>query len=258
MLNIMKSQIYQLKKDKLIVFVFIAVFFMQNFNILMDKFLGMEETTTDIYVVSNGIFIAFNAVLFVLILTAQLCNADFMDKTTNYELMSGHQRKEVYLGRVIPCIIICIIGGVFMMVSPVIISLILNGWGTKLDAGEIILRGVLLIFPMLRLICEFIFLSFLIKNSYIVMILGYFVFMFGSSAILFLPDSQSLILGVSNINELCFVDIWVTYGLEEDMNYIYEASLDISQIVGTIIISIIMSVISLYLGYVFFKNDDLN
>ena len=74
----------------------------------------------------------------------------------------------------------------------------------------------------------------------------------------FFKEGKSLFLGLTNINMLCMFDSWSTYGLEGNENYIYDASLSAGQISGTIIVSLVVSVIFLYLGYVFFHTDDLN
>ena len=50
----------------------------------------------------------------------------------------------------------------------------------------------------------------------------------------------------------------MTIGLDAKMNYIFEASLNAEIVWGTIIASVGFGVAALYLGYVFFKNDEMN
>jgi hypothetical protein len=131
------------------------------------------------------------------------------------------------------------------------------GWGTKIAPGPVVFRFVMLLFPFLRLVCEFVFITFLVKNPYVMMGVGYLVFIaiMGLSEIL---NAFNAFLGITNMMQLLLVKEWVTFGLGGDLNYIYEAPLSAGVIVQTILASVVFGVGSLYLGYIYFKNNDLN
>ena len=101
------------------------------------------------------------AVVYIFTLTAQICLSDFSDKTSYYELMGGHTRVEVYFGRAIPCLVIGTLGALLLFIIPDITATVMLGWGGDIPVGQIILRRLLLIFPLFRLCCEAVFISFL-------------------------------------------------------------------------------------------------
>jgi hypothetical protein len=89
--------------------------------------------------------------------------------------------------------------------------------------------------------------------------LGYVVFMFSMMLASGTTISvNSVFLGITNLTLLGMVSKWATYGLGGDMNYIFDASLSAGTIWGTVVVSVGVGVAALYLGYVFFKNDDMN
>ncbi|MBQ7980252.1 MAG: ABC transporter permease subunit, partial [Oscillospiraceae bacterium] len=257
--NIIKSQLYQLRKESLVWIVFVGLLLMPLGNIFLQGELTLEGNyPTQAMLAENGAFFTLMPLMFLFTLVGFVCCGDFIDKTSNYELMTGHKRIEVYFGRVIPCLIVGVIGFAVMTALPLIVNTAMHGWGTKLDVGEIVLRYTLLIFPAVRILCTAIFIAFIAKNPYALMIVGYFAFMLGGVGATMLKLGESPILGITNMNMLCIFDSWATYGLEGNMNYIYDASLSAGEITGTIVVSIIASAVFLYLGYVFFHKDDLN
>ena len=182
-----------------------------------------------------------------------------MDKTQNYELSGGHRRYEVYLGRVISAAIVGGVGALFLTALPVGIYAMSYGWGAKVAFGPVLIRLLLMLLPYLRLVVEFAFLTFLIKNPYVVMGLGYVIFMLTMTIVSGTTiEATSAFLGVTNLSLLTMVSKWATYGLGNDMNYIFDASLGAGDIVATVVASVVFGTATLYLGYVFFKHDDAN
>lgn len=72
------------------------------------------------------------------------------------------------------------------------------------------------------------------------------------------PIKSNYLLGISNLSMLGTIDMWTTYGLDGELNYIFEAYLGAGDIAGTVLASLAASLLSLFLGYIFFKNDDIN
>ena len=252
MKNIIKSQFYQIKNERLLV----IVFFTLMAALLMNAFFGMGDGEalsageTAVYLLPFEVQIS---ALFIFMQTGIFCCSDFKDKTANYELMSGHTRKEVYFGRVIPCLIVGTLGWILLMCMPYVILTLLRGWGTEISFRTVMVRFLLMIFPVLRLICEFIFISFLVRNPYIVMAAGYVAFCIGGMSF-----TSSCFLGMTNLTMLSTIDVWVTFGLSGSLNYVYESYLTSSEIIGTIVSSVIFGGASLYMGYYFFRTDDVN
>lgn len=259
MKDIVRSQLYQLRKERVIWLVFIGILLIPFIGILAEGVINCEgDYPTQTYLSDMSIISISGSLMFVFSFTGFVCCGDFGDKTSNYEIMTGHRRIEVYFGRVIPCLAVGVICFIIIIFAPIIVNTAMHGWGNQLDMGQTLLRYTLLIFPIIRIFCTAIFISFVVKNAYILMAVGYGAFMLSGIGAVFFKEGKSLFLGLTNINMLCMFDSWSTYGLEGNENYIYDASLSAGQISGTIIVSLVVSVIFLYLGYVFFHTDDLN
>ena len=261
MKNIMNAQLYKLRKDKISIFTFFAVLVLSIalifvfFNTIIST--GGAYTGGEEVVISLTMFTLF-AQFFLYVFTANFCGADFTDKTCNYEIMAGHTRAQVFFGRAIPCVIIGTLCTMILMAAPLVAEVALLGWGDKVKFSDILLRFLLLAFPIARISCEYIFLTYLIKNPYIVMGISYLLcILLGYN----IPEGQanSPILGMSNINMLGNIDFWTSYGLnEENMYMVYDTALSTGDIVSTIVTSLIFMAGSLFLGYSFFKNDDMH
>jgi len=257
MKNIVKSQFYQIIREKMLWYMLVVALLMQTLMFLLPIWLDNEEAT------SAGEFSAGNyglivfPVFFLVVAVGLICGVDFLDKTNHYEVLGGHRRYEVYLGRVIPALLVGGLGGLILTILPVVLYTLKFGWGTKLALGPIVLRFILLLFPFLRLVCEFVFITFLVKNPYVMMGVGYLVFIaiMGLSEIL---NAFNAFLGITNMMQLLVVEKWITFGLGGDLNYIYEASLSAGVVWQTILASVVFGVGSLYLGYIYFKSNDLN
>lgn len=258
MSGIIKAQFFQIIRDKVIRGMFVVTLLMQVLMVMLPIWLDNETVTTagEFFATQDGVTISF-PMFFLVVVTGQICGAEFLDKTNNYELMAGHKRKDVFLGRVIPSLLVGGVGALLLTMLPIVIYASLYGWGTKVAVGQVLLRWILMLFPFLRMVCEFAFLTFLIKNPYVVMGLGYVVFI-ASVALSGMIEACSVFLGMTNLSLLLVVSKWTTYGLGDDINYIFDASLSGEIVWGTVATSVVIGLVALYLGYVFFKYDDMN
>ena len=260
MKNIMKSQFLQLRKDKICYFLFFGIMIVS----FIIAFL-MTEPIPDDSRYTGGEEAIFGlsmfqllAQFFLYIFTAQACGIDFMDKTCNYEILAGHTRREVFFGRAIPTIIISTIGTLLLIAAPISAEVFfLGGWGDKVSFTDVLARLLLMAFPITRVTCEFIFLTFIVKNPYVVMGASYLLFIILGMNIPVTPEHY-FILGISNINAITQIDMWQSFNLSGKMFYIYETELSAELVIPTILVSVIVGGIALLLGYTFFKNDDMN
>ncbi|MGN0657754.1 MAG: hypothetical protein ACI4KR_13280 [Ruminiclostridium sp.] len=259
MKNLIKAQLYQLKKDRLVQLVFAGVFLILIMTVYLNGLIsetGTSSATGGGFFANNLVGVITVGLMFVIISVPRICGWDFTDKTSNYELMSGHIRREVYLSRVTVSLLVGCLGWIILFCEPLVITSIINGWGEKLPVSTAVLRGILMLFPIIRLSCELACLTFILKSPYLTMGIGYVMLMLEISPIFSI--NNGFLLGISNISLLGTVDVWTTYGLGKEMNYIYDASLGAGDIAGTILASLAASLLSLFLGYIFFKNDDIN
>lgn len=260
MKNIIKSQLFQLKKDKISIFTFIAIAVVELLLVYM--MYGTNKTYDGVIIGGEEVartlsMFALLPQFFMYIFTAQSIGADFKDKTCNYEIMSGHTRLQVFFGRAIPTIIISVLGTISLMAIPCIAITAIYGWGNTVSHVDYIIRLLLMIFPVIRITCEFILFSFIIRNPYVIMGLSYVGFMaLGINESIL--HNYTPVLGFTTINNISTIDFWYTYGLDTDIRYIYETAMPAGDIVSIIVVSLLFAAAALYLGYVFFKNDDMH
>lgn len=261
MKGIILSQLYKIRRDKLCIFAFVAILVFSGLLMSM-VFSGVGGDVSSAF--DGGEFSTLALTMFSLIaqfftyvFVAQTSGIDFKDKTCNYEIMAGHTRFEVFFGRAIPCVILATLGTLTLISAPIIAYSLLFGWGDTVSLSDMTVRILMLAFPIMRICCEYIFLTYLIKNPYIVMGISYVVSIMLVGNI---PQAQvkSPILGMTSINMLTTIDSWVCYGLSNEIYHTYETALMSEDIITIIVVSLIFAAGSLLLGYIFFKKDDIH
>ncbi len=258
--NIIKSQFYQLKKYKLIFFSLVGITaLLTAVPVIFDSFGAYEELLTGSEYFAGGSVLMGQLLMamYVAVAVAMICGGDFPDKTANYELMSGHLRRDIYLGRAVVAYITAVAGWFIISFTPVIVMTAINGWGDDISVADMTFRALLMLFPLTRMVCEFVMLTFLIKNPYVTMCGGYFFIMVSGMISETIPDGFAF-MSFANLMKIGTVDAWVTYGLHDGGNFTYDPYLPADVIAQTIIVSVIVGAAALYLGYIFFKNDDMN
>ncbi len=269
MKNIIKSQFYQYSKNRLLKIIFVIFcLFIAAITLFIKLELDVNnESIADpdnITIITGDycftmifpMYFVFS-LLFLMIVTCTLFSEDFKDKTENYEILSGHLRSHLYFGRVIPTMITAVLSWAVLAYTPITVMTIINGWGTDLPFSETLLRLVLLIFPIIRIMSDLILVTTITRNSIISMSLGYISLILVSN-INFTDSFTTLFNGLSNIFTLLSCDVMTTYGLTTDVRIIYDISTSPVEIWGTIIISLLFSVAEIWIGYIFFKKEDIN
>lgn len=262
MRNIIKAQLYQFVREKIPFFVFAGLIALHIFSALISNNLNFETNepiAASTYVTTYFISSLFTSVFIIPVTVGPVCCGDFADKTSHYEILSGHLRRHIFFGRSLMAILIAVTEWVIITVVPVIMLTAMNGWGTDITVGDAVFRLFLMIFPVIRMCCEFVMLSFIIKNPYIIMAGGYVIIMLGEMLANVTQGTGWFFTSATNLMQLGLFDFWVTYGLSDGTNnFIYDAVLPTSDIILTLAISITVSIGALAIGYIFFKNDDLN
>ncbi len=257
--NVIKAQLYQLKKSSLLYVVFVCVGIMQITVMMGEIGFDFSLCSAGKYVAEDGESIAFISLIFALVLTGYVCGADFNDKTANYELMSGHLRKEIYFGRAVISLFLGALGTLVLNALPVVVACVMGEFGDTLSVGDVFVRYILSVLPVLRLICEFVFLSYIVKNGYVVMALGVVLAMAGQAWVDMFPNGTAKYMAISNLAELLRFPAWETYTLVGEKSIVvYDGVLGAGDILGTIVSSVVIGGLFLLLGYLFFNRDDMN
>lgn len=256
MRNIIKALNYQTRTDNVTYYSILLAIFLTIFGMLDFDMTGSE------YVALNGESISLLPVFLILMLGVRILGWDYADKTMNYEILSGHHRREVYFARVIVAHIWCIAFCVVFMLLPVIVFTLINGWGTTMDFGGMALRFALAIFPMIRIVCQYVLLVFLVKSAYVAWAAGYLLSMFAMLIPMLFEAFMSNFkftyhFANTNLMKLFTFNQSIGYVNGEDVT-ICHTELEPSVIIGTIGVSVAVSVICIVLGYIIFKKSDVN
>lgn len=249
--GLVKSLLYQLKKDRLVYIVFFLILLIELEQVFFGD--GAEVKSASEYIGTMGGSFYSWIYMFIGVVVARVCGADFGDKTFNYEILSGYTRKETYLVRAWISLIISVVGTVILSNVPFVFAIILKGFGTKLSFESILLHQVLCLFPMIRTTCFLIFLIFVIRNQYLIMVLG-FMFFNMSQILMNIP---SYLLGLTNVSLLCSYESFSTFSFSGENYYVYDGRLSLYVILLTIVVSLVMSGVWLFIGYTYYKRDDL-
>lgn len=260
MYNLIKALNFQTRRDNFLLYSVLAGCFSYILTIIVYSEHG------DLSKLSGGEAVAVfgpactGLVFFLLILTARICGWDYGDKTMNYELLSGHSRRNVFWSRSIVSLVWCVpIGFLLIILLPTVFALI-NGWGYNMDFGGAALRFLLVIFPLFRLTCEFILLTFLLKNCYLSMVLGFILTEITQIAVMLMDELSSM-----NITyQLALSNITALFDFNETMGYVdgkdikvYQTGLETEFILGTVLFSLGAGIICLIIGSLLFRKRDI-
>ena len=168
MLNIIRSILRQIRKDKLLWFFGVYLLFM-----VVITFVGEEidwNVSGSDFSCNVAIFLQFGLPMTVGVLTTRACGADLRDKTANYEVLFGKKRWEVYLGRFIPSLLVSLALTAVIAAVPVLFFTVKNGWGGSLPAKQALqIFGVLFTLTF-RMVCFYTAFTFLCGNDVVALI----------------------------------------------------------------------------------------
>ncbi len=263
MRNIIKALKYQCRND----FFLIMVFIIMAMGIILTSVDVLGSTGSDSLVEYGSSY--FMMVMLVLIpLVGRIAGWDFNDKTINYEILTGHKRKEVFFARVIVTLEISL-PAALLMIAPTVLVTILNGWGNSLDMGNAVLRMVLTVFPIIRMVCEIILAVFLLKNMYAAMVLTFIVNEAVSIFAMGIMDGMitvsetvktisSYLLTSGNMTALLMFDNGRPEYIGGEDVMVYDSTVSAGMLFGTIGVSLASIALCLWIAYTYFKKTDLN
>ena len=259
MKNIIKSLCYDVVRSKS--FIRIVAFFMIIMGLLTFLNINLDGDVpgTSGMIVSNADLTFLMGILFVGIMIAMLTGEGFADKTSNYEVMSGHSRISVIMARgafgaVVSALILTAASFI-----PIIVGNVFYGWGDALRLGDVIIRQLLFFFPFLRLSAFVVSMLYIIRNQYVIMALGNALLLFVN----LVPHIQkSYFSSISNLELLTAYEGWSIYNLDPAKGVVeyvaYDSSIDSKMVIGTIAVSMVMTAFYLILSYAVFRLDDID
>ncbi|MBD5536140.1 MAG: ABC transporter permease subunit [Lachnospiraceae bacterium] len=259
MWNIIKSQWYQLIRDKRVRGTFIVTLLFNGAITFAntDSFGGDMQggpVTADL-----GSFYGVMGLLFMLALIAFVMGTDFVDKTLNYEILSGHSRKEVLFGRFIVAALAGSIGAIVVMIFFPCVLTVVFGWGSVLEPVGVFRRYVLVYVMLLRIACELAFISVIVKNPYVIICAGYIVgcvqlLMFLLKPVLLNLELLFQILSVCR----CFELLNFPVHMNEVGRIVGTSVVELQEVLITIAGAVIIGTAAVVAAYAYFRRDDLH
>ena len=131
MWNVIRAQIYQLRRDVLawgVSFLALACTFIINLDSFDEKATGSQVFT----VMGDNMNIIFGF-LVLMIIVANVMGKDYMDKTINYEILSGHTRKDVFFGRLIVATTVGVLCSFLVIIAVPVVLTLMHGWGNTME-----------------------------------------------------------------------------------------------------------------------------
>ena len=184
---------------------------------------------------------------------------DYADKTLNYEILIGKSRLKVYISRIIVTLSVVIIAYLCVICS---IALSISIWGFGSADGEkwLYIRLLMFGFEYIRAVAFAIFISQIVKDM---------VNAIGGIALIYVPMILSMLLNVTRISylpastavmNLARIETQSKYnivagGIKQYLRY--DWSLTGDTIAEIVITSILFTALYLFLGWIYFKKDDL-
>ena len=262
MQNIIKALNYQTRRDNFTVYAALAACW--GFFIMLIEMpqMDLSEITGSVFVINTCEMFAATLTFGIIILACRICGWDYGDKTINYEIMSGHNRAQVYWGRVLVALAWCMGMVLIVMLLPLTIVSLINGWGVNIDFWGYMGRLAFMLLPILRMICECIFLTFVVRNGFVGMIVSYMLIM-GSTIVHMIVDTYAKIniywaFSLTNMMEIAVLgNSYLGFVDGEDVT-IYETAMEPSVIIYTLLASLIAIAACLLGGYAIFRKRDLH
>lgn len=262
MKNIMKSIWFEILHSKLLIRIYVAFVIIMGLIAVLNVNIDTQNTGASGMITDNATIIYEFPVFILALIVGVICGEDYKDKVANYEILSGHSRISIFFARSLMGIIPGAVLATILCFIPLIVGTLVGGWGNELVLSDVIIREFLIFFPMLRLAAFFALLTFMIKNQYIMMAIGFVVSMFQTILNEMLSYSKSVYVSIFNMGLLMSFDGWSIYNVDpgEGIQYYhsYVSSVSMQLVIGTIVVSLLMTAFYLFMGYALFRRDELN
>lgn len=257
MRNLIKALNYQTRRDNVTIYA-VIIGLLMSAMILTDH--NVSALTGAQLAVGSCELLPMALSYMTVIMAARICGWDMTDRTINYEVLSGHRRRQVYFARVVVSLVWTMAMAVIVTALPVIIFSALNGWGPETDLGLMLIRYAMLLLPLFRLVCGFIFISFAVGN-FVGSAVACFLSVQGEFFVYIMLDELTNIhldaqLAVSNMIKLLELNGRMGFVDGKDI-YVYDAALPSGLAVNTAVFSLAAGIIYLILGYALFSKRDM-
>lgn len=253
------AQFYQLRKQRVLPIAFAGLVLLMTAIAVLAAGIDSEEQKTASYLFAEGAFSSMTMFSFMFMAGAvgTVCCGDFPDKTINYELMSGSSRDQVYFGRAVAALVTAVPAGLFMELISLGLCALILGWGDSIGPGAAVLRVLMTVFPYIRICCFYIMVSFIVKNTGLVIITA-FALLQGIS--LLIGDSSrapDLSLALLCCRSFLRTESFITFELDGRERMVFDTSLSPGGAAAAVLVSLLAAAAYIFIGRTYFDKDDL-
>lgn len=251
-----RAILYDLAKTKFVYILFVVFVFLQI------TFMTGEAETTDGFTVlsyfeSMGTVSYSISFAFAIMLIGIVCGSGYVDKTINYEIMGGRKRGSIYMAKVI----VSLVGGaISVFLSQILMLLYARAtydWGEGVTFGTMVLKNVIAIAPTIRVLCLFVLLAFIIRNEYLMMGIGFMMFLYGELVVMLFEKGAYIFSGFASIHKIMENATWSTFTFASpDIITFYDGTIPVGQTIIILISSICFGALFIWIGYEMFRKDD--
>lgn len=263
MYNIIKSLNYNARRDTVIIIALISILAFPFFALFLVGQIdggGLDEMTGAVYFIGQLGENFIVAMFVILVVACRICGSDAADKTINYEFLSGHNRASIYWARIAAGILWSVLITMLLFYLPLVVFSAVNGWGQEVDVRDAVIRLCLALLPAMRLSAFLMMLTMILRSAGRGIAMGY-------GAIMVMVIVTSILGDVMNLDltwQFAFTNVMSLLTLSNSRNIVvdgetvvrYESSLSTGMVAGTIIASVVVSLIYTYFAYVLFKKKD--
>ena len=264
MYNIIKSLNYSARHDIVNILTIISMFGIPAFVMYIKGMIDVDSTqklTPSIYFASETMAVVFVFLQFgIMILASRLVAGDAGDKTINYEFMSGHSRKEIFAGRITAGFLWGSVISFITVITPLFYLEAFYGWGPETSKENVILRCILLFFPIIRLTAFNIMLASVSRSAGKGIALGYTAMMVvaivTSTIQEFTGKEISYPTGMTNAALLLTSKNSRNVVMDGNTVTLFDTAISGEMIYKTILFSLVFTIIYLVITYMDIKKKD--
>lgn len=257
MKNIIKAQLYQIKRDKALWIMFFGIALlnlsgMMNYIIKcnMDKREGLSGSFFGANTSDMGMY----CTVYIILAAVYMMGRDYMDKTVNEEVLYGYSGKHVFLGRALPALSVTLITTILLIFLVPVCSTMIYGWGKEITVAEFMFRVFLYVFLILRISCEAILLTVACRKLYVACAAGLILYEAGY----FIDVKNEYVFAGTAGRTIFDFESWIIYHINGTPEILYEKILPESTIFIFIASSILISIMCLLLAGRFFEISDMD
>lgn len=259
MREIIKSQVFQLKRDKLIWIIFGSIAAVMLYLMVMKWFFIPKDCSGSMFAIEFEH--DYYCVLFVMLSAVYFMGRDYVDRTIHLDVMYGYDRKLVFWGRVLPTLIWTMITSIILSMLVPVVSTILWGWGDKITITEFLYRLSIYGFVIFRVISVMILLVVVtgsLTKSYILgVLLGYVSYNMIKNIFYRYPAKNYIpMFGVKS--EIFTFESFHVHHINGEDEQFYEYILSENEAFKIAAISVLIGIICLSIAAHYFKIQDIN